>query len=138
MNHISIFENNHITLNYFKYDIYLFNYKHKTQLNTLVIKLQEYNLCLYLYPCNDSHLDFEKILNLDSNDDNEIKCITYKSHFNVNKDILYLHFYFIYMIKKFYFYKFITYNYDYNYNHCTEPYKKFNTMILYKIVALII
>ena len=116
--------------------------KDKIELNSIKSILQDFTLYLYLYSnINESNILFDKILTtfVNSEDDigNEsIKRITYNSNFTLNKDVIYLNLYFIYTIKKYYLHKHISY--FYGFINSIESYKKFNTMNLYKNVALIL
>ena len=141
MNYIIIFDNN-IFLNSSIYDIYT-----NTIINTNTVlltqisfKLQNYNLYLCLYPGNKSYIHFDKnvdIKYIDYDKDNElfIKRIKYASNFTLKTDIIYLNFYFIYTIKKYYLHKQI--RYFFGLSNSIKSYKIFNTMNLYKVVALI-
>ena len=117
------------------------NNKHKGELTHVSNKLQDDNLYLSLYPCNKSFIHFDKfiikIINQSDRDYYEpFKRIFYNSNFTLKKNIIYLNFYFIYMILKYYLHKKI--GYFFGFINGIESYKIFNTMNLYKIVALII
>jgi hypothetical protein len=127
-----------IEINNNTYEIYLYIYESKTELTNITVKIQECNLYLNLVPSNQSRIIYEKNIKkkLQYYDDFEpIKCTFYISNFTLNKDIVYLNFYFIYMIHKFYSHKIKVYYYILD---GIKSYKKFNTMNLYKNVALII
>jgi hypothetical protein len=134
---ISTLEHNNIIVKYNNYNIYLYYAKYKTELIEIPFKLHRNNLYLCLCPCIKSYIYFDKIRNQKDYYEpiKRIKRIIYKSNFTLNKNIIYLNFYFIYTIKKYYLHKHISY--FYGFINSIESYKKFNTMNLYKVVALI-
>jgi hypothetical protein len=120
---------------------YISKNKHKSDLTEVSIKLQDDNLYLCLYPFNKSFIHFDKFINKFINQSDRdgyepFKRIFYNSNFTLKKNIIYLNFYFIYMILKYYLHKKI--GYSHGFINGIESYKIFNTMNLYKIVALII
>ena len=101
------------------------------ELYKIIIKLQRQSLYLYFYPSMMSHMLLTKSIGFLT------KYINYSSEFKSNRNIIYLNFYLIYMIKKYYLNKSIFYSDDFDLDDISSC-KKFNTMILNKIVALII
>jgi len=121
--------------------VYIFKTKHKGELTKVSINLPDNNLYLCLYPFNKSYIYFDKYINKfvnqsDRDDYEPFKRIHYASNFTLKQNIIYLNFYFIYMILKYYLNKQISY--FFGFINGIESYKNFNTMNLYKIVALII
>jgi len=138
MINIKISYDGSIMLNNNNYEIYFYNYASKTELTNITVKIQEYKLYLYFKPCDKSYIFYDKKIkrNLQFyNAFEPIKRTIYMSNIPLNKYIVYLHFYFIYTIHKFYSYKNKYYYYIFD---GINLYKKFNTMNLYKNVALII
>jgi len=142
---ISTLEHNNIIVKFNNYNIYLYYYKYKTELIEITFKIQRNDLYLCLYPCTKSNFRYCKFLNIIRNDNISLndkisinmsifKQIYCRTDLSLNKNNIYLNFYFIYTIKKYYFHKYICYSFLVDH---LKLHKKFNTMNLYKIIALI-
>ena len=137
---IRIFTNNtivkfyHIGLISNKYTINLINNKYKNEINEIQIKLQSGDLYFALYSDKKSCIYFNKYIINKYGKKETNKLLSYDTKINIKVYINYLGYYLIYIIKKYYSIKHKTYCSCFD---SMELYKKFNTMSLYKIVALI-
>jgi len=128
-----------IFLNSNNYTIVLYNYKNKTDYVNRMIILQKYKFYFTLFPCDRSSIYYSREIYGSLHHTDDVKAIIrthYISNIYLNQDIIYLNLYFIYMILKYYLHKKISY--FYSFVDGTKTYKKYNTMKIYKMVALII
>lgn len=129
MNNISIISNyyENIIINYNNNTIYI----GEEDEYILLINLQMDNLYFYFNP------NYKPTLHLHINISNNTKSIYYiLSLSNLNKNMISLNFYYIYIIKKYYLNQIKCYSFGIYSKK--ELYKQFNTMKLNKIVAIII